>query len=136
MWDDQIEALAGKFRVVRYDTRGHGRSSATPGAYSLDLLADDLKGLLDSLHIAKAHLVGLSMGGMIGQIFGLKCPSMLHTLVLCDTSSMYPETVVPIWHERIRIAQTQGHAGFGGAHSREMVHRAFSPREPSYDGAV
>jgi len=108
MWDEQIEALTRDYRVVRYDTRGHGRSSAPDGIYSLDLLAADLNDLLDALNIDKAHLVGLSMGGMIGQIFALQYPSRLHTLVLCDTSSAYSDSVAPVWKERVRVAQMEG----------------------------
>ena len=72
MWDEQAAALAERYTVVRFDTRGHGHSSAPEGAYSLDQMGDDLKGLLDGLGIRETHFVGLSMGGMIGQTFALK----------------------------------------------------------------
>src|SRR5262250_63266 len=90
MWDEQATALAGRYTVVRFDTRGHGQSSAPEGAYSLDQMCDDLKGLLDGLGIKETHFVGLSMGGMIGQTFALKHPTMIKSLVLCDTTSRYP----------------------------------------------
>ena len=73
MWDPQTEAFSD-FRVLRFDTRGHGQSSAPAGDYSLELLADDLRALLDALAIRRSHFVGLSMGGMIGQQFALKYP--------------------------------------------------------------
>ncbi len=110
MWDPQIEALKGRYRVLAYDTRGHGGSEATPGAYTLELLADDLKALLDHLRITAAHYCGLSMGGMIGQTFALKHPGILRSLTLADTTSRYPTAAWPTWQERIRIAETQGMA--------------------------
>jgi 3-oxoadipate enol-lactonase len=108
MWDDQVELLSRDFRILRYDTRGHGRSTVTPGQYSLELLSDDLKGLLDALDIRQTHFVGLSMGGMIGQIFALNHQDMLLTLVLCDTTSSYSAAIRPIWMDRIRAARSSG----------------------------
>ncbi len=80
MWDDQAKALASRYTVLRFDTRGHGQTSAPTGAYSLDQMAEDLKGLLDGLGIAQTHFVGLSMGGMIG----------------------------PVWEDRIKTVTAQG----------------------------
>jgi 3-oxoadipate enol-lactonase len=108
MWDEQARALAGRYRVLRFDTRGHGQSSAPAGAYSLDQLADDLHGLLAGLGIAQTHFVGLSMGGMIGQVFALKYPGVFQSLVLCDTASRYPAAAAPIWEERIRTVLAKG----------------------------
>ena len=64
MWDEQAQLLARKYKVLRYDTRGHGASSAPPGPYTLDQMADDVKALFDALGIRRTHWVGLSMGGM------------------------------------------------------------------------
>lgn len=108
MWDEQVRALAGRYRVLRYDTRGHGRTSAPGGAYSLDQLAGDLKGLLDGLGITATHFVGLSMGGMIGQVFALAHPSMVQSLVLCDTTSRYPPGAAAVWEERIKTVGAKG----------------------------
>jgi 3-oxoadipate enol-lactonase len=82
MWDPQIEALKGSYRLLAYDTRGHGASDAPKGEYTLEMLADDLKALLDALGVKNPHFCGLSMGGMIGQTFALKYPGVLKTLVL------------------------------------------------------
>ena len=68
MWDPQVEALTAKFRVLRYDTRGHGGTDAPEGPYSLDLLAEDVHALLGALGIHQPHFMGISMGGMIGQV--------------------------------------------------------------------
>src|SRR4051794_12097063 len=66
MWEGQVAAFAGRYRCLRYDTRGHGGSDVIDRAASVDDLADDLAGLLDALGIATGHIVGLSLGGMIG----------------------------------------------------------------------
>jgi 3-oxoadipate enol-lactonase len=108
MWDEQVRALKGRYRVLRFDTRGHGQTGAPAGAYGLEQLADDLKGLLDGLGIPATHFVGLSMGGMIGQVFALKHPAMVQSLVLCDTTSRYPAAAAPIWEERIKAVGAKG----------------------------
>lgn len=108
MWDEQVRALKGRYRVLRFDTRGHGQTGAPAGAYGLEQLADDLKGLLDGLGIPATHFVGLSMGGMIGQVFALKHPVMVQSLVLCDTTSRYPAAAAPIWEERIKAVGAKG----------------------------
>ena len=108
MWDEQVQALKDRFRVLRYDTRGHGQTEAPSGAYTLDQLAEDLRGLLDGLGIAETHFVGLSMGGMIGQVFALKHPSRVQSLALCDTTSRYPAAAAAVWEERIRTVGAKG----------------------------
>lgn len=108
MWDEQVRALKGRYRVLRFDTRGHGQSGAPAGAYSLEQLSDDLKALLDGLGITATHFVGLSMGGMIGQVFALKHPAMVQSLVLCDTTSRYPTAAAPIWEDRIKAVGAKG----------------------------
>lgn len=105
MWEPQISALAQRYTVLRYDTRGHGQTSAPAGPYSFELLAQDLHALLRGLGIEKTHFVGLSMGGMIGQTFALKHPEMLHSLALCDTTSRYPAEAAKAWDERIALAR-------------------------------
>jgi 3-oxoadipate enol-lactonase len=108
MWDPQMPTLTKKFKVLRYDTRGHGQSSAPSGEYTLDQLADDVKGLLESLKIKQTHWAGLSMGGMIGQAFALKYPGVFQSMVLADTTSRRPPDAAKMWGERIQNAQTKG----------------------------
>jgi 3-oxoadipate enol-lactonase len=108
MWDEQTQALAQRYSVLRFDTRGHGGSSAPSGAYALETMADDVIALLDVLGVAQTHFVGLSMGGMIGQHLALKAPQRLASLVLADTTSRYPADVQPVWQERIRIVREHG----------------------------
>jgi 3-oxoadipate enol-lactonase len=108
MWDGEIASHKYRYRVLVYDTRGHGQSAAPQGPYTLEQLADDLHELLELLKIPKAHFCGLSLGGMIGQTFALKYPGIFQTLTLADTTSSYPAEAAPMWQERIRIAESQG----------------------------
>ena len=108
MWDPQMKALTARYRVLRYDTRGHGGTEAPAAAYTLDQLADDARALLQALGIPKTHWIGLSMGGMIGQTLALKSPELFLSLSLCDTSSRIPAEAKPLWQDRIKTAQTQG----------------------------
>ncbi|HVY06942.1 MAG TPA: 3-oxoadipate enol-lactonase [Burkholderiales bacterium] len=108
MWDEQVQSLRSKYKVLCFDTRGHGASDAPATDYTLDMLAVDLLGLLDGLAIKDPHFIGLSMGGMIGMTFALKHPGRLRSLVLCDTSSRVPPEAGPIWEGRIKTAAEQG----------------------------
>ena len=108
MWDWQMPVLQEKYRVLRYDTRGHGETDAPAGPYELDLLAADLFALLDVLKIESTHFVGLSMGGMIGQAAALKDQNRFKSLSLCDTSSRVPPQAASVWEARIRLAETEG----------------------------
>ncbi|MSQ54509.1 MAG: alpha/beta fold hydrolase [Betaproteobacteria bacterium] len=108
MWDEQIAAFKDKYRILAFDTRGHGSSAAPAGAYSLEMLADDAKGVMDKEGVKRCHWVGLSMGGMIGQTFALKYPGVFQSLTLADTTSSYPAAAAPVWADRIKTAQTQG----------------------------
>jgi len=111
MWDPQMAALTPHFTVLRFDTRGHGQSSAPPeadGAYGWDRLTGDVLGLLDALNIARTHFAGLSMGGMIGQHLALGAPERVDRLVLADTSSRYPPAAIPVWDERIKLVREKG----------------------------
>ncbi|HLX82130.1 MAG TPA: 3-oxoadipate enol-lactonase [Burkholderiales bacterium] len=108
MWDPQIAALKDSYRILACDTRGHGATEAPKGAYTLELLADDLFFLLENLNIDAAYYCGLSMGGMIGQTFALKYPGVFRTLTLADTTSRYPAEAGPLWAERIRTAEAKG----------------------------
>ncbi|WP_266157902.1 3-oxoadipate enol-lactonase [Dyella silvatica] len=99
MWDLQIQALSKHFRVLRYDTRGHGASDVPAGGYSIDRLGRDVIELLDALHISRVHFCGLSLGGMIGQWLGIYAPERIDQLILCNTSSFLGPSGQ--WDERI-----------------------------------
>jgi 3-oxoadipate enol-lactonase len=106
MWAEQAAEFATTFNVLRYDLRGHGASSAPVGEYTLELLADDLRALLDALAIRRCHFVGLSLGGMIGQMAALRFPLRFASLTLADTSSRYPAEMKSTWEQRIAAVKT------------------------------
>jgi 3-oxoadipate enol-lactonase len=108
MWDAQMDAFTRQYRVLRYDKRGHGESDVPPGPYSFELLADDVLALLDALQISQTHFVGLSMGGMTGMTMALRRPSVLRTLVLCDTTSKDPLGDPALWQQRIDAVNAGG----------------------------
>jgi 3-oxoadipate enol-lactonase len=110
-WDAQTALLSKKFTVLRYDARGHGQTSSTPGPYTLDQLADDAYGLLSALGINQTHWMGISMGGMIGQTMALKYPTLFSSLMLIDTTSRRPDNAQAMWGARITLAKEQGMAG-------------------------
>jgi len=108
MWNPQMDLLAQSYRILRFDTRGHGGSDAPEGPYTLEMLAEDTVGLLDALKIDRVHWVGLSMGGMIAQAMALDYPVKLKSLVLCDTAAVMGQDVQPVWQERIDAARQKG----------------------------
>jgi 3-oxoadipate enol-lactonase len=128
MWQPQMEALAD-FRVLRMDNRGHGESDATPSPYSIAMLAADVVALLDSLGVAKAHFVGLSMGGMIGQYLGARHGERLLSLSLCDTASQMPGAAM--WDQRIETARRDGLAALTEATLSRWFTAPFIAREPA-----
>ena len=92
MWDPQVPALAERYRVVTYDTRGHGESPAPKGPYSIDDLTDDLVALLDEVGAERAHVVGLSVGGMTGIRLAARDPERVDRLVLlCSSANPDPQ---------------------------------------------
>ena len=86
LWEPQLPVFARDFRVLRYDSRGHGQTSATPVEYSVELLARDVLQLLDALNLDRVHFCGLSIGGMTGMWLGVNSPDRLLKLVLCNTA--------------------------------------------------
>jgi len=108
MWNPQSESLEPRFRVLRYDTRGHGGSEAAQGPYALEMLGQDAISLMDALKLDKVHWVGLSMGGMIGQFIALNHPDRLWSLILCDTAALTPKESQPMIQERINTVREKG----------------------------
>lgn len=121
MWRPQVHALSARYRVLRFDNRGHGSSGVTAPPYTVEQLAADAIGLLDALDMARAHFVGCSLGGMIGQLMGARYPERLRSLVLVGSRSVMPPA--SMWDERIRIARTAGIAAL----LPTMLERWFSP---------
>ena len=111
MWDAQIPLLASRYRVLRYDTRGHGRSDAPDGPYTLPMIVNDVVGLLDHHGIEKATLVGLSLGGMTGLGLAIEHGDRLDKLVCCDARADAPEPFVKGWDERLALVEKHGLSG-------------------------
>jgi 3-oxoadipate enol-lactonase len=108
IWDELAAALEPRYRVVRFDARGHGLSGAPKGAYTFETLTADVIGLLDHLQLTKVRYLGLSMGGFVGQYLGLLHPDRVHSLCLVSTSSNMAALGREIWDQRIRIVEEQG----------------------------
>jgi 3-oxoadipate enol-lactonase len=108
MWLPQLDAFTRHFRVLRYDSRGHGQSAVPPGPYGMDQLTDDVVGLLDAVGVGRVHYCGLSMGGMVGQALALRAPERLDRLVLCNTAALIgpPE----LWDSRVAAVAAGGTA--------------------------
>jgi 3-oxoadipate enol-lactonase len=108
MWDEQAAALRDRFRVIRYDTRGHGRSGAPPGPYSMERLGRDVLKVLSSLGILRVHWCGLSMGGMTGMWLARHAPECIDRLVLANTAAR--SATQDSWNARIRAVNSKGMA--------------------------
>ena len=120
MWDPQIEAFSRSYRVLRYDTRGHGRSAAPPGPYSMEMLGEDAAAIIDKLDLKKVHFCGLSMGGMVGQYLGANHSDKLNSLIICDTACVMPPA--SLWDGRILEVRENG----TGAAAQATLERWFT----------
>ena len=126
MWSPQLDLLAANFRVIRYDTRGHGASSVPPGPYTVEQLGQDVLGLLDHLQIARTHFCGLSMGGLTGLWLAIHAPQRLDRIVLANTGARIgtPE----LWNSRIDMLRDAADAGLPDAMCDAVVERWFTRR--------
>jgi len=129
MWDPQVAEFVKSFRVLRYDTRGHGRSPVTPGPYSIGQLAEDVLGLADALKMDRFHFCGLSMGGMVGMWLAVNAPQRLLKLVLCSTAAKIgtPE----MWNTRIDTVRKQGMKPVAAATIERWFSPAFRAKNPA-----
>lgn len=121
MWEPQMAELSQHFRVLRYDTRGHGQSEVTPGPYTIAQLGSDVIALLDHLQIAQAHFCGLSMGGSTFMWLAVHHPERVSKLILCNTGAKIgtPEA----WNSRIETVQREGLSAIAAA----VVSRWLTP---------
>lgn len=121
MWNPQMVELGRRFRILRYDTRGHGQSSVTSGDYTIEQLGRDVLGLLDALGLDRVHFCGLSMGGMIGMWLGIHAPDRLLRLILSSTAARIgtPE----MWNARIAAVRKDGMKSVAAA----VIERWFTP---------
>jgi 3-oxoadipate enol-lactonase len=129
MWDSQAEEFRKKFRILRYDTRGHGRSSVTPGIYSIEQLGNDMIRLLDTLSLDRVHFCGLSMGGMIGIWLGANAPERLDKLVLSNTAAKIG--TAESWKTRIDMVRKDGMKKVAAAVLERWFTPGFRMNEPA-----
>ena len=111
MWEPQVAAFSNDFHILRFDKRGHGKSDAPAGAYSMEDLASDVVALWDHLGIAKSHYMGLSIGGMVGQGLLLKHADRLGPTVLTNTMAVCRPEFQAAWDQRIALAEEKGMGG-------------------------
>jgi 3-oxoadipate enol-lactonase len=108
MWDDQAASLKDKFRILRYDQRGHGGTDAPAGRFTYDTLLNDAVRLMDALSIKKAHFAGLSMGGATALGLTEHFPDRVDRIIVCDSPCQSTPQSSQQWEERIAVAQKQG----------------------------
>ena len=108
LWDGQVAALERDFRILRYDLRGHGGSESSAGPYSIRLLVEDLKALLDSQSVRKTSLVGLGLGGAIAQAFAIEHPGRLERLMPCSCRARMVPDFAAMWHQLRGTVQQSG----------------------------
>lgn len=113
-WAPQLDALRDRYRCVVVEHRGHGRSEATTGALSTRLFAADVVGVCAALGVERAHVVGLSMGGMIAQYVALDAPDLVDTLVLADTAAAFPAFIVDAFRSYALTVRDDGHTDSHG----------------------
>ena len=124
MWDPQLPVLATRFRLLRYDRRGHGRSPVPPGPYTIEDLGRDTLDLLDELRLARVSFCGLSIGGMVGMWLASEAPERIDRLVLCSTAPVLPPREQ--WLERAATVRAEGVAAIADA----ALDRWFTPLAP------
>lgn len=129
MWDSQIPTLSQRFRVLRYDMRGHGLTAVTPGPYTIARLAQDVLGLLDSLKVAQAHFCGISVGGAIGQWLGVNSSDRFRSLALSNTAARIG--TVDGWDTRIKTVREGGMASVADAVVSRWFTESFVKRSPA-----
>ena len=121
MWDPELPAFEKHLRVLRYDTRGHGQSSVTPGPYRIEQLGRDVLHILDRLSLERVHFCGLSLGGMTGMWIGINAPERLQKLILCNTAARIGSAET--WNARIEAVRKSGMKSFAPA----VIERWFTP---------
>ena len=133
MWDPQATVLCEKFCVLRYDMRGHGLSTVTPGPYTIEQLGRDVIALLDALKIESAYFCGLSMSGMIGMWLGANAANRMKGLVLCNTASKIGNAEG--WNARIKDVKERGMAAIATTVVLALVQRRFHQEIPRGGGS-
>jgi 3-oxoadipate enol-lactonase len=128
LWARQMPALTGRYRVIRYDTRGHGQSSVPSGDYSIEQLGRDALAILDDARVASAHVCGISLGGLTAQWLGACAPDRVTSLVLANTAARIGS--VESWTERIALVRQKGMTAVADLAMPRWFSPAFHERDP------
>lgn len=128
LWQPQLDALSPLFRLIRYDTRGHGASDAPRGAYTIDDLGLDALAILDAAGATAAHICGLSLGGLTGMWLGVHARNRVRSLVLSNTAARIGSA--RIWQERIELVKTSGVAPLADASMGRWFTDSFRAAHP------
>lgn len=134
MWAGQVQALAEHFSILRYDTRGHGGSVVTSGAYRITDLADDALAIMDALELPRVDFCGLSMGGMIGLTLAMRAPSRIRRLIVANSAPHIAP--VQMWNDRIAAVRQNGMSAIGDSVAQRWFTADFIHREPDTIEAV
>jgi len=129
MWDELTAVLAPTYRVIRFDTRGHGRSPVPPGPYTVDDLAGDVLALADSLGVEQFGFVGLSLGGAIGQVLALASGARMTAAVLCCTMPRFGDPAM--WTERAALVRAEGMGALAEATKGRWFTDGFRAAQPT-----
>jgi 3-oxoadipate enol-lactonase len=130
MWDELADALKDRYRVLRYDARGHGGSAATAGDYTLDQLVADTAGIIDAVEVPQAHFCGLSMGGMVGLGLMLDHPARIRSAVIADSRHTTTPEFTKAWHDRAAAVRQGGIAAIVGSTVERWSSAGLAERDP------
>lgn len=133
LWDEIAAKLSNRYRVLRYDQRGHGRTPPVPGPYTFPMLVEDAIGIWDALGVDRSHWIGLSIGGMIGYGLGIHHPDRLHTIVACDSRPDAPPDYAAYFQSRIDKMKAGGGME---AVVEPTIERWFTPETVAADPPV
>ncbi|MAM09385.1 MAG: 3-oxoadipate enol-lactonase [Rhizobiaceae bacterium] len=134
MWDAQVAGLGNRFRILRYDRRGHGGSGAPAGPYTMDDLGGDVLALMDALEIKRAHFCGLSIGGLTGQWLALNAPERFDRMALCATAARIG--TAESWKDRIEAVRANDLASMTGATRERWFSPEFAAQNPAAVDAI
>lgn len=123
MWDEVAELLQPNYTVLRYDQRGHGRSTCPPGTWTIEDMADDAAALIRDVVQGPVHFAGLSMGGMVAQALAVRHPTLLKSIVIANSASHYDEAARTLWQARVQTVRAQGLAAI----AEGALQRWFTP---------
>ena len=131
MWDELTDALKPRYRVLRYDARGHGGSAAPEGDYTLDQLVADAVGILDRLDVRQAHFAGLSMGGMIALGLLLDHPQRVKSAVIADSRHTTTPAFTEAWLTRAEEVRKGGIEAIVGSTVTRWSSAGLAERNPA-----